>query len=112
MCRELETYGKLTGLPVITGDCVSPVLARVCGMHLAYYHVVSNWGTGLEPEDPTIVLDRLYMQTLPSVAATLELALLDRLAEPSGCRCRELLRQRPAAYVRALSPPGGQAFHS
>jgi len=112
MCRELEAYGKLTGLPVITGDCVSPVLARVCGMHLAYYHVVSNWGTGLEPDDPTIILDRLYMETLPPVAATLELALLDRLAEPSGCRCRELLRQRPAAYVRALSPPGGQAFHS
>jgi purine nucleoside phosphorylase len=105
MCRELEAYGRLTGLPVITGDCVSPVLARVCGMHLAYYHVVSNWGTGLEPEDPTIVLDRLYMETLPPVAATLELALLDRLAEPAGCRCRDLLRQRPPAYVRALSPP-------
>ncbi len=105
MCREMEAYGRLTGLPVITGDCVSPVLARVCGMHLLYYHVVSNWGTGLEPEDPTIVLDRLYMETLPAVAATLELSLLDRLAEPPGCRCRELLRQRPAAYVRALSPP-------
>jgi hypothetical protein len=105
MCRELEAYGRLTSLPVITGDCVSPVLARVCGMHLLYYHVVSNWGTGLEPEDPTIVLDRLYMETLPAVAATLELSLLDRLAEPSGCRCRELLRQRPAPYVRALSPP-------
>jgi hypothetical protein len=105
MCRELEAYGRLTGLPVITGDCVSPVLARVCGMHLAYYHVVSNWGTGLEAEDPTIVLDRLYMETLPAVAATLELSLLDRLAEPPGCRCRALLRQRPAAYVRALSPP-------
>jgi len=105
MCRELEAYGRLTGLPVITGDCVSPVLARVCGMHLAYYHVVSNWGTGLEAEDPTIVLDRLYMETLPAVAATLELSLLDRLAEPSSCRCRELLRQRPPAYLRALSPP-------
>jgi len=105
MCRELEAYGRLTGLPVITGDCVSPVLARVCGMHLAYYHVVSNWGTGLEAEDPTIVLDRLYMETLPAVAATLELSLLDRLAEPSSCRCLELLRQRPPAYLRALSPP-------
>src|SRR5262249_44857922 len=112
MCRELEAYGRLTGLPVVTGDCVSPVLARVCGMHLAYYHVVSNWGTGLEPEDPTLGLDRLYMETLPPVPAALELSLLARLAEPTGCRCRELLRQRPPAYVRALSPPGGQASHS
>jgi hypothetical protein len=50
------------------------------------------------------------METLPSVAATLELSLLDRLAEPASCRCRELLRPRPAAYVRALSPPAGSGF--
>lgn len=105
MCRELEAFGRLTGMPVVTGDCVSPVLARVCGMHLAYYHVVANWGTGLEPEDPTITLDRLYMETLPRVAATLELGLLDRLEEPGDCRCRALLRARPDAYIRALSPP-------
>jgi purine nucleoside phosphorylase len=104
-CRELETYGRLTGMPVITGDCVSPVLARVCGMHLLYYHVVANWGTGLEPDDPTMTLDQLYLGTLAPAAATLELSLLDRLAEPAGCRCRTLLRERPAAYVRALSPP-------
>jgi hypothetical protein len=81
-------------MPVITGDCVSPVLARVCGMHLGYYHVVANWGTGLEPEDPTLILDRLYMQTLPGLAAALELAFLDGAAEPTTCRCRELLRPR------------------
>jgi hypothetical protein len=107
MCRELEAVGRSIGMPVITGDCVSPVLARVCGMHLAYYHVPSNWGTGLEPEDPTIALDRLYLETLPSVAATLELALLDAAAEPTGCRCRALLRPRPSEYARALSPPPG-----
>jgi hypothetical protein len=104
-CRQLEAFGRETGSPVITGDCVSPVLARVCGMHLAYYHVVANWGTGLEAEDPTVFLDRLYMETLPEVAATLELGLLERLAEPSACRCRALLRARPPAYTRALSPP-------
>jgi purine nucleoside phosphorylase len=106
-CRQLEAFGRETSMPVITGDCVSPVLARVCGMHLAYYHVVSNWGTGLEPEDPTVTLDRLYLQTLPEVAARLELAFLDTVTEPAGCRCRELLRPRPPEYVRALSPPAG-----
>jgi purine nucleoside phosphorylase len=109
MCRELELYGRLTGTPVITGDCVSPVLARVCGMHLAYYHVVANWGTGLEPEDPTLSLDRLYVDMLPPGAAALELVLLDRLEAPTACRCRALLRPRPAAYQRALSPPAPDA---
>jgi len=100
----LEATGRQIGMPVITGDCVSPVLARVCGMHLAYYHVVANWGTGLVPEDPTIVLNRLYMETLPAVAAALELAFLDEASEPTACRCRELLRSRPPEYARALSP--------
>jgi hypothetical protein len=104
-CLELEAYGRTTGMPVITGDCVSPVLARVCGMHLAYYHVVSNWGTGLLPEDPTLTLDRLYMETLPQVAARLELAILASADEPTDCRCRSLLRPRPPEYTRALSPP-------
>ena len=99
-CRELELYGRLTGMPVITGDCVSPVLARVCGMHLGYYHVVANWGTGLEPDDPTITLDRLYLETLPRVAATLELALLGRLDEPTAV---------PLPGAPALSPPGVRA---
>jgi len=103
-CRMLEASGRQIGMPVITGDCVSPVLARVCGMHLAYYHVVANWGTGLEPEDPTITLNQLYMETLPTVAANLELAFLDGVGEPSACRCRELLRVRPPEYARALSP--------
>ncbi len=106
--RELEACGRATGLPVVTGDCVSPVLARVCGMPSSpttSWHVVANWGTGLEPEDPTVSLDRLYLERLPGVAATLELGLLDRLAEPTRCRCRALLRERPHEYVRALSRP-------
>jgi purine nucleoside phosphorylase len=107
-CRMLEATGRQIGMPIITGDCVSPVLARVCGMHLAYYHVVANWGTGLEPEDPTITLNRLYMETLPTVAASLELAFLDRTGEPTSCRCRELLRARPSEYAQALSPRAAQ----
>jgi hypothetical protein len=73
-------------------------------MHLGYYHVVANWGTGLEPEDPTITLDRLYLETLPRVAAALELALLGGLDEPTACSCRALLRSRPPEYARAFSP--------
>jgi hypothetical protein len=78
-------------------------------MHLGYYHVVANWGTGLAPEDPTATLDRLYMETLPTVAATLELSLLATLDEPADCRCRALLRPRPPEYARALSPLLGGA---
>jgi purine nucleoside phosphorylase len=102
--RMLEAFGQQTGMPVITGDCVSPVLARVCEMHLVYYHIVSNWGTGLTPDDPTIVLDEMYTRQIPRAAARLELNLLDRLSEPTDCRCHSLLRQRPAVYTQALSP--------
>ena len=107
-CRMLETLGRQMSMPVITGDCVSPVLARVCGMHLAYYHVVANWGTGLEVEDPTIALNRLYMETLPPVAAAFELGFLDAASEPTACWCRELLRARPLEYARAQSPRSEQ----
>jgi hypothetical protein len=101
----LREYGRSIGCPVITGDCVSPVLARVCGMHLGYYHVPSNWAEGLRPQNLTGSLDALYLETLPEVAATLELRLLARLAAPTDCRCRELLRPRPPEYRQALSPP-------
>lgn len=107
--RMLEEYGRQTGMPVITGDCVSPVLARVCEMHLVYYHIVSNWSTGLTSDDPTVVLDEMYTRMIPRAAARLELNLLDRLREPDACRCREQLRQRPAAYTLALSPAAGPA---
>jgi hypothetical protein len=101
----LREYGRHVGHPVITGDCVSPVLARVCGMHLGYYHVPSNWAEGLRPQDLTGSLDALYLEQLPEIAAALELRLLARLTTPTDCRCRELLRPRPTAYRRALTPP-------
>src|SRR5262245_2354983 len=98
----LREYGRSVGSAVITGDCVSPVLARVCGMHLGYYHVPSNWAEGLRPQNLTGSLDALYMETLPELAAAVELRLLARLATPTDYRCRELLRSRPAEYRRAL----------
>lgn len=100
----LRQYGRSVGSPVITGDCVSPVLARVCGMHMLYYHIASNWAEDLRPQHLTHTLDKLYLETLPSVIAELELSLLERVAPPADCRCGELLRPRPPAYARALSP--------
>jgi hypothetical protein len=100
----LRHLGQSVGCPVITGDCVSPPLARVCGMHVLYYHVPSNWAEGLRPQHLTSALDRMYLETLPTVVGELELRLLARLEEPRDCRCRELLRERPAEYRLALSP--------
>lgn len=100
----LRHLGQSTGSPVITGDCVSPPLARVCGIHMLYYHVASNWAEGLRPQNLTWTLDRMYMETLPVALGDLELRLLGRVEEPRDCRCRELLRPRPDAYRLALSP--------
>jgi hypothetical protein len=101
----LRHLGQAVGSPVITGDCVSPPLARVCGMHLLYYHVPSNWAEGLRPQNLASGLDSLYMETLPRIVGELELELLASVDEPRDCRCRALLRDRPAAYRLALSPP-------
>ncbi|MCA1645107.1 MAG: hypothetical protein LC797_06440 [Chloroflexi bacterium] len=100
----LRHFGQSVGCPVITGDCVSPPLARVCGMHVLYYHIPSNWAEGLRPEDLTWTLDRMYVDQLPNVIGELELALLARLDEPTDCHCRDLLRARPPDYRQALSP--------
>jgi hypothetical protein len=100
----LRHLGQSVGCPVITGDCVSPPLARVCGMHLLYYHVPSNWAEGLRPQNLAARLDSLYLDILPVVVGELELALLGQLEEPRDCRCRELLRERPPTYRLALSP--------
>ncbi len=100
----LRYFGQSVGSPIITGDCVSPPLARVCGMHMLYYHVPSNWAEGLRPQHLTSTLDKLYVETLPKVIGELELRLLARLDEPADCQCRALLRSRPAEYRLALSP--------
>jgi hypothetical protein len=100
----LRHFGQSVGAPVITGDCVSPPLARVCGMHMLYYHIPSNWAEGLRPQDLAWTLDRMYIEQLPTVVGELELAMLARVEEPTDCRCRELLRVRPPEYRRALSP--------
>jgi hypothetical protein len=100
----LRHFGQSVGCPVITGDCVSPPLARVCGMHVLYYHIPSNWAEGLRPQDLTWTLDRMYIEQLPQVVGELELAVLARVEEPTDCRCRELLRPRPPEYRLALSP--------
>ena len=38
--------------PVVTlhGDCVNPILARYLGIHMMYYHMVSNYAQGLVGE--------------------------------------------------------------
>ena len=100
----LREYGRSIGCPVITGDCVSPVLARVCGMHLGYYHVPSNWAEGLRPQNLTGSLDALYLETLPEIAAALAPAprpprRADGLPLPSAPPAA------PPEYRRALSPP-------
>jgi len=81
----------------------SPMLFRTLTKFPVSYHY-RNDGHHYHLMRPTIVLDEMYTRQIPHAAACLELNLLDRLKEPAECRCRELLRQRPAVYTQALSP--------
>ena len=114
----LRETGRSMNMPVITGDCVSPVLARVIGAHMVYYHIVSNWATGCKratsSADPTLSLDKMYTELIPNAAAVLECRFFQDLAKhvPSDsaldamdCLCRSLLKERPPQYERAFSPP-------
>ncbi len=73
-------------------------------MHVLYYHIPSNWAEGVRPQDLTWSLDRVYIEQLPTVVGELELSVLAQVEEPTDCRCRALLRPRPAEYRQALSP--------
>jgi len=46
-CDQMYKLGRAGGL--ITGDCVSPVLARSLGICMVYYHLPSNFSTGYVP---------------------------------------------------------------
>jgi len=100
--------------PVVTlhGDCVNPVLARLLGIHLLYYHLPSNWAQGLHPEDGIVeTLYPLYMNVFPQAALTLEAWMMDSLPIPTGdhCCCLASKHSAPAVFSQAMT--GSQSGH-
>ena len=66
------------------GDCLNPILARYLGIHLFYYHMISNYAQGLIPQEETAKsIHKLYSETYPIISTEIELAprtmLLSRL---------------------------------
>jgi hypothetical protein len=97
--------------PVATlhGDCMNPILARHLGMHLLYYHLVSNYAQGLaEHHDIADSIYDLYTETFPQVALEIELSTLESVEPPvaGACRCLSSVHTAPEVFQRAMTNAG------
>lgn len=96
--------------PVATlhGDCLNPLLARYLGIHVLYYHMVSNYAQGLAPDHNIRgSIHHLYTKIFPEIAIQLELELLATLELPDGeaCQCTTSLTPAPAVFSQTLTQP-------
>ena len=96
--------------PVISlhGDCVNPVLARLLGIHVLYYHLPCNWAQGLHPEvGITETLYPLYEGAYPDAILELEAWMLENLPVPTGksCSCIRDLHISPEVFSKAMTQP-------
>jgi len=94
--------------PVVTlhGDCVNPVLARLLGMHVAYYHMVANIAQGLPmPQGIAETLYGLYQNEFVNAALKMELALLSTMPIPNGdsCVCKVSLHTAPKVFAHSMT---------
>lgn len=96
--------------PVVSlhGDCVNPVLARLLGIHVLYYHLPSNWAQGLHPEAGiTETLYPLYTSVFPPTILELEAWMLNELPIPDGSHCHCLVDRHtaPEVFSQAMTQP-------
>lgn len=96
--------------PVATlhGDCLNPLLARYLGIHVLYYHMVSNYAQGLLPGEKTARdLHHLYSNVFPEIAIAAELEILASVALPSGetCKCTSSFTFAPSVFSQTLTQP-------
>lgn len=96
--------------PVATlhGDCLNPLLARYLGIHVLYYHMVSNYAQGLLPGEETAKdLHHLYTKVFPEIAITAELEILGSTPVPGGetCKCTTSLTPAPPVFRQTLTQP-------
>jgi hypothetical protein len=94
--------------PIVTlhGDCVNPVLARLLGIHVAYYHMVANVAQGLPaPEGIVDSLYPLYLQNFLEVALQMEFQLLETMTVPSGqeCACIKSVHTAPEVFIHSMT---------
>ncbi|MCB0113182.1 MAG: hypothetical protein KDD84_03820 [Caldilineaceae bacterium] len=96
--------------PVATlhGDCINPILARSLGIHVLYYHMVSNYAQGLARghEIADTIYD-LYIRAFPQVALDVELTTLSTYPLPAddACRCVSSVHLAPEVFSKAMTQP-------
>ena len=87
------------------GDCINPVLARLLGIHVVYYHMVANVAQGLPMEESIIEsLYRLYLGNFATAALEMEFTLLQEMPIPTGdqCSCVSSLHVAPTVFTTAM----------
>jgi hypothetical protein len=97
---------KLPSVVSLHGDCVNPVLARFLGIHLVYYHVVSNVAQGIEPGgDIHNTFINLVLEKCPKMAIELEGRLFENWCLPDApvCRCVERVERNPERFLKAIT---------
>jgi len=90
------------------GDCINPVLARLLGIHVAYYHMVANWAQGASDVGIVDTLYPLYLGSFTKVALEMEWNLLSSLPLPDGesCACIKSLHIAPEVFSEAMTQGG------
>lgn len=103
-----ELQPELPPIVSLHGDCINPILARLLGIHMLYYHLPANWAQGLHPEEGVVeTLYPLYVDVFPQVILELEAWMLDNLSIPTGesCSCVKDLHQAPEVFAEAMTQP-------
>jgi len=108
MLWRLVSEGQPGSPPIVSlhGDCVNPVLARMMGIHMLYYHLPANWAQGIHPEKGLVnTLHSLYMEVFPKVVMELEAWMWESVPIPDGsnCSCLSTRHIAPEVFARAMT---------
>ncbi|MEZ4709430.1 MAG: hypothetical protein R3A44_19630 [Caldilineaceae bacterium] len=103
-----ELQPDLPPVATVHGDCLNPILARYLGIHVLYYHLISNYAQGLVAQEETARdIHHLYTKVFPEIALAVEFDILENAPVPTGenCKCTSSLHKAPPVFSQALTQP-------
>lgn len=83
ICKTLsENQPDLPPVITIHGDCINPILARMLGIEMAYYHIITNAAQGLSAPGKIEDLDEfIYNEAFNQAALDIEIAFFAELLQ-------------------------------